>query len=548
MGYAVGVDAGSTRTTASVVDQAVGFPRGQPRVVTEAPSVAFLGSDGELTVGDRAEELGVADPDRVVRDYKRRIGDAVPVVVDGWSEQAETIFAAAVRWAIDGIAERAGSAPEAIAVTYPAGWGPYKRALLTDALAAAGLPDVMLVTDSAAAATAVVPLASVEARTVAVYDLGGETFNAVVMRTTDGQDYQIIGAPQQIDWLGGSDFDQAVFSRVHSCAGLNTQEFGDAEGMAALSRIRRACIDAKVTLSLDTETTIPVLLPRRRTRVRLVRSEFEELIRDAIEETVDATRRAVTSAGLVAEDVDAIVLVGGSSRIPLVAQMLSAEFSRPIVVDNNPAASISLGAARIAIAAVEANRAVAATEAVGIAAHRRTAVPVGRRAAEAGSSGVVNDQRKPSWPPERAAVSVSKPTPATDLAQVPAPQSANARAPQPAMTPAPTPAPHKAMAIAPAPHKAPAPAKDPTAGHLARQAAVPTDRPPDQRGRHRHRVSRRYWLRSAGIIASLTGVLFAGPSVAMSRAAGTIVPSGNGPTNQIATNTPPSPEDAHALR
>ena len=464
MGYAVGVDAGSTRTTAAVArwDRASGLPCGQPRVAARAPSVAFLGPDGALTVGDRAEELGVAEPDRVVRDYKRRIGDAVPVVVDGWSEQAETIFAAAVRWAVDGVAEGEGSAPDAIAVTHPAGWGPYKRALLADALAAAGLPDVMLVTDTAAAAAAVVPLAPAEARTVAVYDLGGETFDAAVMTTADGTEYRIIGAPQQIDWLGGSDFDQAVFSRVHSCAGLNTQELGDAEGKAALSRIRQDCIEAKLILSLDTETTIPVLLPRRRTRVRLVRSEFEELIRGVIEETLDATHRAIASAGLVAEDVDAIVLVGGSSRIPLVAQMLSAEFSRPIVVDTDPAASISLGAARMAVAALEASLAVASVRAV---------------------------------------------------------------------------APVDAIPVAP----------HPTTDRITRVVPAPAARPPARRGRHRHPAGRRYWLRSAGIIASLTAVLFAGPSVASARAADPTDPGDDRRAQQqVVSTTPPSPEGPHA--
>ena len=84
---------------------------------------------------------------------------------------------------------------------------------------------------------------------------------------------------------------------------------------------------------------------QRRSRIRLVRSEFEELIRDAIDDTVDATRRAIRSAGMIERDIDAVVLAGGSSRIPLVAQVMSAEFGLPIVVDSSPEASTSLGAA-----------------------------------------------------------------------------------------------------------------------------------------------------------------------------------------------------------
>ena len=121
--------------------------------------------------------------------------------------------------------------------------------------------------------------------------------------------------------------------------------------LAALSRLRQDCTAAKELLSIDTEATITVQAAGRRTRIRLVRSEFEELIRDAIEDTVDATRRAINSAGLALQDIDAIVLVGGSSRIPLVAQLISAEFSLPIVVDASPEASTSLGAAWFARAA-----------------------------------------------------------------------------------------------------------------------------------------------------------------------------------------------------
>ena len=367
MGYTVGVDVGSTLTSAAIAtqDDTSPFSLWEPEMVAVVPSVVFLGEDSDLVLGDRAEELGSANPNRVVRDFKRRVGDSVPVIIDDWRGQAETIVAAVVRLVVDDIAGRAGSAPEAIAVTHPAGWGAYRRDLLSGALQAVGLQNVMLFTEPAAAAGQAVPMANLEVRTVAVYDLGGGSFDATVLTRAEGAkttSFELIGRPHEIDSLGGCDFDQAVFTRVQALAGLRKVDVSGDGVLAGILRLRRDCVVAKQALSLDTEATITVVMPLWRTRVRLVRSEFEELIREAIEDTLDAMHRTIASAGLAADDIDAIVLAGGSSRIPLVAQMVSAEFARPIIVDNNPGASISLGAAGLAAAAVQAKRAVPAPQ------------------------------------------------------------------------------------------------------------------------------------------------------------------------------------------
>ena len=118
--------------------------------------------------------------------------------------------------------------------------------------------------------------------------------------------------------------------------------------MSAVARLRRECVEAKEALSFDTEVTIPVVLPSLRTNVRLVRVEFESMIRSSLDHTVGALTRTVSSAGLSADDLQAVLLVGGSSRIPLVSQLLSTEFRRPVVLDPHPEHSIALGAARLA--------------------------------------------------------------------------------------------------------------------------------------------------------------------------------------------------------
>jgi len=122
----------------------------------------------------------------------------------------------------------------------------------------------------------------------------------------------------------------------------------DDDVTAALARLRRDCVDAKEALSYDTEVLIPVALPNLHTRVRLNRSEFEAMIAPSLTDTVATMHRALRSAGVKPEELRAILLAGGSSRIPLVGQLVAAAFDRPTVLDASPEHSIALGAARIA--------------------------------------------------------------------------------------------------------------------------------------------------------------------------------------------------------
>jgi hypothetical protein len=109
--------------------------------------------------------------------------------------------------------------------------------------------------------------------------------------------------------------------------------------------VRSECIEAKEALSFDSEVSIPVLLPGVQTQVRLVRAEFEGMIGGSLRATIDALKSAIQTAGMDVDDLAAILLTGGSSRIPLVAELLSDELNRPIAIDADPKASVSLGAA-----------------------------------------------------------------------------------------------------------------------------------------------------------------------------------------------------------
>jgi Hsp70 protein len=186
---------------------------------------------------------------------------------------------------------------------------------------------------------------------VAVYDLGAGTFDVCVLEKTEGG-FQVLGVPDGIEQLGGIDFDQAVFRRVYDLVsaevtGLDAQ---DPRVRSALARLRRDCVDAKEALSTETETVVPVSFRGMSTEIPLTRTELESLIAPALEDTVTATRRALASARLGVDELSSVVLIGGSSRIPFVSQLLQAELGVTVARDTHPKHDVVLGALRQLIA------------------------------------------------------------------------------------------------------------------------------------------------------------------------------------------------------
>ncbi|TDK26824.1 Hsp70 family protein [Arthrobacter crusticola] len=361
MPYVLGVDIGTSFTAAAITrlgGDSVAAPSslGLGLRGGAVPTVVFLDEDGRLLVGEAAERRGLECPERMVREFKRRIGDPVPFVIGGVSVAAEDLFATMARWVVDRAGEREGEPPVAVTLSHPAGWGDHRTGLVRGALAGVGLADAVLLSEPEAAALHYASQERVEpGSTIAVYDLGGGTFDAAVLRKNDTDTFTVLGRPGGIERLGGADFDQAVFA--HVCAGAGPA-FADLDAsdpgvLSALARLRRECTEAKEALSADSEATIPVLLPEAHTSVRLVRSEFEAMIEDPVRSTVEVLAGVLEAAGVGAGDLDAILLIGGSSRIPLVAELLSEELERPIAIDADPKASISLGAAFAAAGLVE---------------------------------------------------------------------------------------------------------------------------------------------------------------------------------------------------
>ncbi|WP_198171147.1 Hsp70 family protein [Actinoplanes awajinensis] len=346
--YALGIDLGTTYTAAAVwrADHAEIASLGSRSAAI--PTVVLLRADETFLTGESASRRGLSEPHRVAREFKRRLGDPTPILLGGVPHSAESLMARVLRAVVDEVSAREGSGPAAICVSHPANWGPYKTDLMQQVIRLAGIEQkVQLTTEPQAAAVFYAQQQRLEpGATVAVYDLGGGTFDAAVLRKTpDG--FELIGQPEGIERLGGIDFDAAIFAHVAGALGgaLDDLDEDDPAVIAAVARLREECVQAKEALSADTDATIPVLLPNLSTEVRLTRSELESMVRPVLHGSIEALRRAIRSAGTEPAELHSVLLVGGSSRIPLIAQMVGSELGRPVAVDAHPKHAVALGAA-----------------------------------------------------------------------------------------------------------------------------------------------------------------------------------------------------------
>lgn len=347
------VDVGTSRTSAAIAGiEASGVVVRPVRLGQngDAASSAVFVTDDEFLHGDIAERRGVGEPARLLRDYKRRIGDDVPLTVAGRSISPEEVYARTVEWAV----ATACPDPAGLTVTVPASWGPHRRGLVRAAIVARGLPDPTLLSEPEAAAQHYAARHDAEpAGVLAVYDLGAGTFDLAFVRTGEGG--ATVLHATGIDDVGGADFDDAVIDHVLASVG----PVAAAGTPVTLATLRRECVAAKEALSFDGEAAIPVLIDGTGGTVRLVRSEFEAMVEHDIARTVHAFEAARDAAGLAPGDVSAVLLSGGSSRIPRVAQLLSEQLDLDVRMDADPKAVVALGAARAGAAAAAAVSAAA---------------------------------------------------------------------------------------------------------------------------------------------------------------------------------------------
>ena len=351
-GYRLGIDLGTTFSAVGLAKE------GSYSVVPltdhqrDVPSTVYVAADGTVTVGEAAEALGNQRPTAIAREFKRRLGDPVPLIVDGRPFSPQALMAHVLRWTVGAATDRLGGQPDLITVTCPANWGPYKHELLTQVIRLADVPTAIVCTEPEAAA---VRHAGTDAQRtgalVGVYDLGGGTFDAAILQATSTGAFCLKGKPEGIEHLGGMDFDEAIYSFVLQALGqeaLDLAGSSDPDVVAAMAAVRRRCVAAKETLSTEPATSIGVSLPGRVTSVRVTRPEFEAMIRPALSDTLRAFTRALREASTTAEQLTATVLVGGSVRIPLVVELVSKTLECQIVMPRDPSHSVALGAAMVA--------------------------------------------------------------------------------------------------------------------------------------------------------------------------------------------------------
>jgi outer membrane protein assembly factor BamB/actin-like ATPase involved in cell morphogenesis len=329
--YGLGIDLGSRFTAAAITaGGAVEAVRLGGRR-TEIPTAVFLRADGTVLTGEGARRRGESSPDRLAGDLLLRLTDPEPVKL-GDTELSGTALMAQFLDQVIATATRGRAGRLArVVLTHPVGSA--SPDALRRAAQLAGLPEVTLHDEASAAAARARP-----GELVAVYDLGA-TFRATVLRRTD-EGAEIL-ATSRVD---GVDFDRMVYEQV-----LSRFDISPDEAPADLARLRRECAEAVESLSFDTEAEIAVDLPGVHTRVTYRRSELEKLISPPLTETVAALRRTFQAASVRVDAADAVVLAGGSARIPLVGALVSAAIGRSVPPGEQPETAVAMGAARLSL-------------------------------------------------------------------------------------------------------------------------------------------------------------------------------------------------------
>jgi actin-like ATPase involved in cell morphogenesis len=346
--WVLGIDFGTSYTVAAakLADRA-------PELIEIAgerrmPSVVMI--EGEtIVVGRLADDLSATNPKRAIRALKNRIGDQAPLILDGRPYQVVVLVTALLRHVYDDAVDHLREPPIEVRLTYPATWNRPRINRLLEAAAKAGLPSPVLVPEPVASALSFMNEVGIAQNSyIAVYDLGGGTFDSAIV-TFDGRAFQVVGRPGGDQHVGGELFDEVIANhlgeQLPSTAWSSIQTDAEPVWQQVASTLRNEARRAKETLSASNYADVVVPLPSGLVQIRLLRTTFEDLIRPYIEETVSLLERCVSEAGIDAARLSGISLAGGSSRTPMVEDMVRAAFpSVPIIRRADPKTSVAIGA------------------------------------------------------------------------------------------------------------------------------------------------------------------------------------------------------------
>lgn len=348
MSKVIGIDLGTTNSVVAVMEG------GEPTVITNqegarlTPSVVGFSKSGERLVGQLAKRQAVSNPDKTISSIKRHMGEAgYRVEIDGKKYSPEEISAMILQKLKADAENYLGETVSQAVITVPAYFSDSQRQATKDAGKIAGLEVLRIVNEPTAAAFAY-GMDKGEDQVVMVYDLGGGTFDVSILDMGDG--VFEVKATNGDTHLGGDDFDNKIMEWM-------TSEFKKAEGIdlttdrMAMQRIREAAEKAKIELSgvLTTNINLPFITAGaegpKHLDMDLTRAKFEEMTAGLVERTMGPVRQAMSDAGLSASDIDKVILVGGSSRIPAVQAALKKFIGKEPDRGINPDECVAVGAA-----------------------------------------------------------------------------------------------------------------------------------------------------------------------------------------------------------
>ena len=347
MSKIIGIDLGTTNSCVAVMEG------GEPVVITNpegartTPSVVAFAKNGERLVGQIAKRQAVVNPDRTIISIKRKMGTNEKITIDGKSYTPPEISAMILQKLKADAEAYLGEKVTQAVITVPAYFNDSQRQATKDAGRIAGL-EVLRIVNEPTAASLAYGLDKEGSQKILVYDLGGGTFDVSILDIGDGV-FEVLSTNGNTH-LGGDDFDQRIMDYL-------VAEFKRTEGIdlskdrQAMQRLKDAAEKAKIELSgvMSTNINQPFITMDasgpKHLDVTLTRAKFNELTADLVEDTIKPLRQALSDASLTANDIDKVILVGGSTRIPAVQEAVKNATGKDPFKGINPDECVAVGAA-----------------------------------------------------------------------------------------------------------------------------------------------------------------------------------------------------------
>ena len=347
MAKTIGIDVGTTNSCVAVIEG------GEPVVIANAegarttPSVVAFGKDGERMVGQVAKRQAITNPEKTISSIKREMGTSYKVTIDNKSYTPQEVSAMILQKLKSDAEAYLGETVTQAVITVPAYFTDAQRQATKDAGKIAGL-DVKRIINEPTAAALSYGVDKENDQKVMVYDLGGGTFDVSIIEMGDG--VQEVLATAGNNRLGGDDFDQRIINWM-------VQEFKTAEGVdltsdkMAMQRLKEAAEKAKIELSGVTQAAInlPFITATqtgpKHLDLTLSRAKFDELTADLVQSTMGPVKQALSDSGLSINEIDKVLMVGGSSRIPAVQTAVKNLIGKEPFKGINPDECVAIGAA-----------------------------------------------------------------------------------------------------------------------------------------------------------------------------------------------------------